>query len=96
MPRIIDANQAVKHIRQFKVVEPDDGHLNNQSQGINRGINLACRVLQNNNLLPAIQLTLPKKRIEKYASDVGDRDSGFIDGWNACIDEIKRLTYKCK
>lgn len=31
---------------------------------------------------------VPKKRKEKYASDVGDRDCGFIDGWNACIDEI--------
>ena len=31
---------------------------------------------------------IPKKREEKYAADVGDRDCGFIDGWNACIDEI--------
>lgn len=31
---------------------------------------------------------IPKKRKEKYAADVGDRDCGFIDGWNACIDEI--------
>ena len=31
---------------------------------------------------------VPKKRKEKYAADVGDRDCGFIDGWNACIDEI--------
>lgn len=31
---------------------------------------------------------IPSKREEKYASEVGDRDSGFIDGWNACIDEI--------
>lgn len=31
---------------------------------------------------------MPKKRKEKYAADVGDRDCGFIDGWNACIDEI--------
>lgn len=32
--------------------------------------------------------SVPKKRNEKYAADVGDRDCGFIDGWNACIDEI--------
>lgn len=32
--------------------------------------------------------SLPNKRKEKYAADVGLRDSGFIDGWNACIDEI--------
>ena len=31
---------------------------------------------------------IPKKRKEKYAADIGDRDCGFIDGWNACIDEI--------
>lgn len=31
---------------------------------------------------------IPQKREERYASEVGDRDSGFIDGWNACIDEI--------
>ena len=31
---------------------------------------------------------IPKKRKEKYAADVDDRDCGFIDGWNACIDEI--------
>lgn len=32
--------------------------------------------------------SIPNKRKEKYAADVGLRDSGFIDGWNACIDEI--------
>lgn len=32
--------------------------------------------------------SVPNKRKEKYAADVGDRDCGFIDGWNACIDEI--------
>ena len=32
--------------------------------------------------------SLPAKRKERYAADVGDRDSGFIDGWNACIYEI--------
>ena len=31
---------------------------------------------------------MPEKREEKYAKDVGLRDSGFIDGWNACIDAI--------
>lgn len=31
---------------------------------------------------------VPQKREEKYASDVGLRDSGFIDGWNHCIDTI--------
>jgi hypothetical protein len=31
---------------------------------------------------------LPNKREEKYANDVGLRDSGFIDGWNTCIDNI--------
>jgi hypothetical protein len=31
---------------------------------------------------------VPKQREEKMASDVGLRDCGFIDGWNACIDKI--------
>jgi len=31
---------------------------------------------------------IPTEREEKYASDVGLRDCGFIDGWNACLDEI--------
>ena len=33
---------------------------------------------------------LPQKREEGYAKDVGLRDCGFIDGWNACIDEIMK------
>lgn len=31
---------------------------------------------------------VPQQREEKMASDVGLRDCGFIDGWNACLDEI--------
>ena len=31
---------------------------------------------------------MPEYREERYASDIGLRDSGFVDGWNACIDEI--------
>ena len=31
---------------------------------------------------------LPNYRNEKAAVDIGIRDCGFIDGWNACLDEI--------
>jgi hypothetical protein len=31
---------------------------------------------------------VPQQREEKMSSDVGLRDCGFVDGWNACIDKI--------
>ena len=53
-----------------------------------------CTAMDNKDVEPAGKpdwcplKPLPNKRKEKYAADVGLRDSGFIDGWNACIDEI--------
>lgn len=33
-------------------------------------------------------IDFPSKRDEKMEKDVGLRDIGFIDGYNACIDDI--------
>lgn len=48
MPRHIDANKAIEILRTFKTSESP----NNQEQGINRGINLACWVLSDDRVLP--------------------------------------------
>lgn len=50
MPRHIDANKAIKILKTFKTSESP----NNQEQGINRGINLACWVLSDDKILPKV------------------------------------------
>lgn len=50
MPRHIDANKAIEILRTFKTSDAP----NNQEQGINRGIRLACRVLSDDRVLPKV------------------------------------------
>lgn len=50
MPRHIDANKAIEILRAFKTSDAP----NNQEQGINRGIRLACWVLSDDRVLPKV------------------------------------------
>ena len=50
MPRHVDANKAIEILRTFKTSDAT----NNQEQGINRGIKLACRVLPDDRVLPKV------------------------------------------
>lgn len=62
MPRHIDANKAIGILRTFKNSEAS----NNQEQGINRGINLACWVLSDDRVLPKVDgVYLSKEEYEE-------------------------------
>lgn len=50
MPRHVDANKAIEILRTFKTLDAP----NNQEQGINHGIRLACRILSDDRVLPKV------------------------------------------